>query len=163
MKRLITNEAYNELPFPIEDITNTSIVGIEWPNRTRSMVIAIEDGIFVSTRTENCTNKWSRKSKKEYTISALVKGAKAFIFSTESELLLWLSGKDYIDENKHIILSNNDLVTDSKSKPADHILLSDFRSDRVTRDELLQANIVTYIDYTTSQFKIIKTRYQQII
>jgi hypothetical protein len=93
MKRIITK---SEDTVQLYNITNSSIVGIQWERGDRAMVIGTENGFCaLSNRHNNLYNVWYAKSAQEYVERALKQGnntnSKAFVFETPQELFKWMS------------------------------------------------------------------------
>jgi hypothetical protein len=94
MKRIILKQ---EESVSLEEISNTSIIGIEWESGSKCMIINTPEG-FCSISNENRPNilgVWYAKSTKEYVERALNQGnntnSKAFVFETPSQLFKWMS------------------------------------------------------------------------
>ena len=94
MKRIILKQ---EESVSLEEISNTSIIGIEWESGSKCMIINTPEG-FCSINNENRPNilsVWYANSTKEYIERALNQGnntnSKAFVFETPSQLFKWMS------------------------------------------------------------------------
>jgi hypothetical protein len=94
MKRIIVK---SEDTVQLCDISNSSIVGIQWERGDRAMVISTEDGFCaLSNRHKpNLYNVWYAKSAQEYVERSLKQGnntnSKAFVFETPQQLFKWMS------------------------------------------------------------------------
>lgn len=94
MKRIVTK---SEETVTLYDIEDTSIVGIQWQDGCKGMIISTEEG-FCSLNNKykpNLWNVWYAKSTREYIERALRQGnntkSKAFVFDTTYELYEWMS------------------------------------------------------------------------
>jgi len=94
MKRIIVG---SEEVVSLYNISNTSIVGIQWQDGTKGMIIDTKDGFCsVSNRCRpNTHNVWYADSVQEYIERSLKQGnnqnSKAFVFETVLELYKWMS------------------------------------------------------------------------
>lgn len=94
MKRIIHVDAE---VVSLYNITNTSIVGIQWESGDKCFIIDTPEGFCsVSNRCRpNTWNVWYAKTVQEYIERSLKQGnntnSKAFVFETVSELYEWLS------------------------------------------------------------------------
>jgi hypothetical protein len=94
MKRVIH---VNEDVVSLYNITDSSIVGIEWERGDRAMIISTKEGFCaLSNRHKpNLHNVWYADSTQEYIERALRQGnntkSKAFVFETPFELYEWMS------------------------------------------------------------------------
>jgi len=94
MKRIVNKSENTVLLCNIED---TSIVGIQWEDGSKGMIISTEEG-FCSLNNRNkpnLLNVWYAQSTREYIERALRQGnntkSKAFVFDTTYELYEWMS------------------------------------------------------------------------
>ena len=94
MKRIIH---VNEDVVSLCNIEDTSIVGIQWEDGTKCMIISTSEG-FCSLNHKykpNLWNVWYAPSTREYIERALRQGnntkSKAFVFDTTYELYKWMS------------------------------------------------------------------------
>lgn len=76
----------------IDNITNDSIVGIDW-GAYKYQVIQLGTETFIALNNGSTVSSWSRPTKKEYIETALNKGERirAYVFDTYKELYKWLS------------------------------------------------------------------------
>jgi hypothetical protein len=94
MKRIIH---INEDVVSLYNISDSSIVGIQWQRGDRAMIISTADGFCaLSNRHKpNLWNVWYAESTQEYIERALKQGnntkSKAFVFDTTYELYKWMS------------------------------------------------------------------------
>jgi hypothetical protein len=94
MKRIIH---VNEDVVSLYNISDSSIVGIQWQRGDRAMIISTADGFCaLSNRHKpNLWNVWYAESTQEYIERALKQGnntkSKAFVFDTTYELYKWMS------------------------------------------------------------------------
>jgi hypothetical protein len=94
MKRIIH---VNEDVVSLHNISDSSIVGIQWQRGDRAMIISTADGFCaLSNRHKpNLWNVWYAESTQEYIERALKQGnntkSKAFVFDTTYELYKWMS------------------------------------------------------------------------
>lgn len=76
----------------IDNITNDSIVGIDW-GAYKSQIVQTDIETFTALNNGSTVYTWSKPTKKEYVETALNKGEriKAYVFDTYKELYKWLS------------------------------------------------------------------------
>jgi glycosidase len=93
MRKVLTEKV---LETYIDEITNDTIVGIDWGSGTKCMVIKDHEGNYRALGNSkadfNLSSPRYRKSVIEYVKSALEqKGSTAFVFDSAKELFEWMS------------------------------------------------------------------------
>jgi len=95
MKRII-KEADPEV-IAIDNITNTSIVGIKWESGSKIMIVSTPDGFcgLSNDVRPNVLSVWHEATVQGYLTRALNQGnnrnSTAYVFDTTSELYKWMS------------------------------------------------------------------------
>lgn len=93
MKKVVFNT--NPDIIKIEDISNDSIVGIQWLSGIRTMVMKRNKNDYIGASDNNIQCSWSGESVKDYVMKAKSKGAEAYVFSNVKELFKWMSESEY--------------------------------------------------------------------
>lgn len=94
MKRIIIG---TEEIVSLSNISNTSILGIQWEDGSKGMIVYTTEGFCsISNRNRpNTWNVWYAGSAQEYIEKCLKQGnntnSKAFVFETVLELYKWMS------------------------------------------------------------------------
>jgi len=94
MKEIVQSTEKNIVA--IDEITDSSIVGILWSNENKSAVIRLTEGfggLGNESATPNLLNVWIANNKQEYVRRALRQNpyVKAYTFNTTKELFKWFS------------------------------------------------------------------------
>ena len=94
MKQIVQSTEKNIVA--IDEITNSSVVGIQWSNDNKSAVIGLKEGfagLGNDSPSPNLLNVWIANNKQEYVRRALRQNpyVKAYTFNTTKELFKWFS------------------------------------------------------------------------
>ena len=94
MKRIVIEQT--EI-VTLNDISDASIVGMQWEDGSKGMIISTPEGFCsVTNRSRpNTWNVWYTKTAREYVERSSKQGnntnSKAFVFDTVTELYEWMS------------------------------------------------------------------------
>lgn len=90
MKKVVFNSDKSIISF--DEINDDHIVGIQWINGPRSMVLHSEKG-FVGVTNDDMRYAWMEDSKRNYVGRARAQGCSVYVFSSYSELYRWMAGE----------------------------------------------------------------------
>lgn len=88
MKQVVFEKSISTIDF--EKINNEHIVGIQWRNGRRTMVVNSEKG-YIGVSNDDIRYSWEERSKREYIEKARKEGCSVYVFSSYSELFKWMS------------------------------------------------------------------------
>lgn len=83
----------------IEKVNNDSIVGIQWVNGNRSLIIKTMSG-YRGISNDDISESWGKPSKKEYIEKAVSAGGTVFVFESHSEVFRWMGEVGSISDKK---------------------------------------------------------------
>lgn len=91
MKKVVKNQQSDVIN--LSDVTDESIVGIQWSDESKSFLIKLESKKFAACGHSHLYlgNAWHRPSVKEYLEDVIVAGATPFVFDTLKELYQWMA------------------------------------------------------------------------
>lgn len=91
MKKVVSTQTET---ISIDQITNDSIIGIDWGGgNRRSVVIQTNNRTYttLSNRNLNLVNNWTDSSIEGYTRGAMQRGGEVYQFDTIKDCLKWMS------------------------------------------------------------------------
>lgn len=87
MKKVIFNS--DKSPISFDEINDDHIIGVQWCDGQRSMILNSENG-FVGVTNDDIRFAWRDCSKRNYVERARAQGGNAYVFSSYSELYRWM-------------------------------------------------------------------------
>jgi hypothetical protein len=92
MKKVVFEKSISTIDF--EEINNESIVGIQWRDGKRTMVVKVRYG-YIGVSNDHAGASWNESSKRSYIERAVEIGSDIFVFDSHSELFKWMSEASY--------------------------------------------------------------------
>ena len=88
MKQVVFEKSTPTIDFM--KINNEHIIGIQWSNGKRTMIVNSEKG-YIGVSDDDIRYAWEGRSKREYIEKARREGCSVYVFSSYSELFKWMS------------------------------------------------------------------------
>lgn len=88
MKKIVFSSNTSTIDF--EKVNSDSIIGVQWRNGKRTMVVKVRYG-YIGVSNDHAGASWNESSKRSYIERAVEIGSDIFVFDSHSELFKWMS------------------------------------------------------------------------